>query len=201
MSQTSVLELIRSDIAANRGYPKSVVVLTGYRIAHAMRSRKGIHNRVAYLGVVTTYKFLSEWLLGIEIPAATQIGPGLRLRHGIGVVINPAVVIGADVMIRQNVTLGNRRTNHDCPVIGDHVELGAGAVVIGPCQIGEGARIGAGAIVIHDVPPGGTAIASAATIREKPVAENLEPRDCTTGPAEISPAATIMIGSPYGITP
>lgn len=122
-------------------------------------------SRIAYVPLVIVYKLISEWLLGVEIPAATRIGPGLRLRHGIGVVINPFVVIGDDVMIRQNVTLGNRYVDDDAPTIGDRVELGAGAIVIGACTIGEDARIAAGAVVIHDVPAGGVAIPTAATIR------------------------------------
>lgn len=165
MPSLNVRELVRRDIAANRGYPKSIVILTMFRLAHHLRSNERPWARLAYLPVVVLYKFISEWLLGVEIPAATTIGPGLRLRHGIGVVINPFVKIGANVMIRQNVTLGNRYADDDTPSIGDGVELGAGAIIIGRCVIGDGARIAAGAVVIHDVPPDGVAYPTAATIR------------------------------------
>jgi putative colanic acid biosynthesis acetyltransferase WcaB len=155
----------RRDLAANKGYPKSVVVLVAFRVAQYFRSRRGLVGRIVYVPVGTAYKLFSEWLLGIEIPASTSIGPGLILRHGVGIVINPSVVIGADVMIRQNVTLGNRLEEHDCPVIEDGVELGAGAVVIGRVTVGAGARIGAGAVVVKDVPPGGVAINTSTEIR------------------------------------
>lgn len=165
MSSEKLAGLIRRDIAANRGYPKSILILMGFRLTHHLRERRGLASRIAYIPTVSIYKFVSEWLFGVEIPAATKIGSGLRLRHGIGVVINPAVTIGEDVMIRQNVTLGNRREDFDCPVIGDHVELGAGATVIGRCTVGDRARVGAGALVLQDIPAGGVAYSPAATIR------------------------------------
>lgn len=149
--------LCRADIAANRTYPKSIVILLAFRFAQLMRSRPGLSGRICYLPVATSYKLLTEWLLGVEIPPSTQVGAGLRLRHGVGVVVNPAVIIGENVMLRHGVTLGNRHEDSDCPVIGDGVELGAGATVIGAVTIGQSARIGAGAVVVTDVPPNGVA--------------------------------------------
>ncbi|WP_209020704.1 hypothetical protein [Nocardioides sp. 1609] len=149
--------LCRRDRAANRGAPKSILVLTAFRTAQLFRSRKGPVWRLSYLVVASWYKLLTEWVLGVEIPVATRIGAGLSLQHGIGVVINPHVVIGEDVMIRQSVTLGNRRSTDDCPVIGRGVELGAGATVIGAVTVGDYAKIGAGAVVVKDVPAHGVA--------------------------------------------
>lgn len=153
------------DRAANRGYPKSIVVLALLRLAQAVRSHRATRWTL-YPLVGTGYKLVSEWLLGIEIPASTSIGPGLRLRHGVGVVINPAAVIGANVMLRQGVTIGNRRHDTDCPQIGDDVEIGASATIIGAITIGAGARIGAGTVVAVDVPAGGIAHAAPTVIRE-----------------------------------
>lgn len=151
-------------MAANGGYPKSIVVLSLLRLAQAVRARPGTR-LLLYPLVGTAYRLISEWLLGVEIPASTRIGPGLRLRHGIGVVINPAAVIGADVMLRQGVTIGNRRHDKDCPEIGDGVEIGAGATVIGAIHVGAGAKIGAGAVVTTDVPAGGVAHVAATVVR------------------------------------
>src|SRR5690606_8711784 len=109
------------------------------------------------------------WIMGIELPASTSIGPGLRLRHGVGVVVNPATVIGADVMIRQHVTLGNRRTRDDCPVIEDGVEIGAGAVIIGAIAIGRGAKIGPNAVVVKDVPAGSVVYPPLSRRRDEPM--------------------------------
>ena len=52
------------------------------------------------------------------------------------------------------------------PVLGDDVDVGAYAQVLGPVRIGDGARLGALALVIKDVPPGGIALAGAAVVRE-----------------------------------
>lgn len=149
--------LCRADLRANVGYPKSVVILIAFRTAQLVRARDGLVGRLGYLVVGSAYKLLSEWLLGVELPASTEVGAGLRLRHGVGVVVNPACRIGEDVMIRQGVTLGNRKAEADCPVLERGVELGAGATVIGAVRVGEYARIGAGAVVIRDVPPHGVA--------------------------------------------
>lgn len=170
MATTSLRQLVRRDIAANRGYPKSVLVMVLFRVAHHVRDHTAPWAKLVYPPLAIGYKLLTEWALGIEIPIATRIGPGLRLRHGIGVVINPHVVIGEDVMIRQNVTLGNRYADDDTPTIGDRCELGAGVIVIGACSIGADARIAAGSVVIHDVPPGAVAHPAAAVIRPRAAA-------------------------------
>jgi serine acetyltransferase len=146
---------LRADLRANRGYPKSMVVIAAFRCAQWARGLPGLPGRLAYLLVGSIYKLGSEWILGIELPASTTVGPGLRLRHGVGTVVNPHSRIGANVMLRHNVTIGNRRTDLDCPTVEDDVEIGAGAILIGDITIGRGATIGAGAVVSVDVPPGG----------------------------------------------
>lgn len=144
---------VHADRAANAGYAKSRLILRWLRAAQRWRAGRGPLARVMHLVVGGGYKLATEWVLGCEIPASTRIGPGLRLRHAFGVVVNPATVIGANVMLRHGVTLGNRRYADDCPVIADDVEIGVGATVIGAITVGRGARIGPGAVVVSDVPP------------------------------------------------
>ncbi|MDN5853242.1 MAG: serine acetyltransferase, partial [Actinomycetia bacterium] len=91
--------------------------------------------------------------------------PGLRLRHGVATVVNPHSVIGAGVMLRHGATIGNRRSDTDCPTIEDDVEFGAGATVIGSVRIGRGARLGANVVVIEDVPAGATVYSPSTVIR------------------------------------
>lgn len=153
-SALSHRELRDADRRANRPYPKSRLVLGWLRAAQRWRGRPGIVGKLGHLLVGGSYKAVTEGLLAIELPASTEVGPGLRLRHGMGIVVNPATRIGANVMLRQHVTLGNRRTKDDCPIIEDDVEIGAGAVVIGAVTIGRGARIGPNAVVVKDVPAG-----------------------------------------------
>jgi len=88
------------------------------------------------------------------VPYQCEIGPGTELGYGgIAVVIHERAVIGKHVMIGPCVTIGGRAGRYDVPVIEDRVEVGAGAVILGPIRIGEDARIGAGAVVLHSVSP------------------------------------------------
>jgi serine O-acetyltransferase len=105
----------------------------------------------------------------IEITSRTQIGRRLRLAHQGGVSIHPSVVIGDDCLIRQNVTIGivdDIATG--APRLGDRVEIGAGAVIIGEITIGDDARIGPNAVVTMSVPAGALAVAPPARIITPP---------------------------------
>jgi serine O-acetyltransferase len=105
-----------------------------------------------------------EAFTGIELPAQTRVGPGLRIWHGGNIVINPKSTIGAGCLLRHGVTIGNLEPGGLTPVIGDDVELGAYAQVLGDVRIGDGARIGAMSVVLRDVPPGATAVGVPARI-------------------------------------
>lgn len=164
---TSCFAYLSQDWAANRRQPKSLVVLSLFRFAAWFSPRRTIVQRLTFPPVAVFYKVVTEWILGVEIPIRTKIGPGLRLRHGIGVVINPYAQIGSNVMLRHGVTIGNRLDKTDCPVIGDDVELGAYAILIGAISVGDGARIGAGAVVVSDVPAGAVALCPPAEIRAR----------------------------------
>lgn len=153
---------ILQDWAANRPDLRGRVVMVAFRLAHLASGHRRNPLAIAY-GVL--YRLVVEWVMGIEIPWKTVIGPGARLRHGVGLVLNDDVVIGSGVMLRHGVTIGNTRRGGPCPVLGDDVELGAGAVVLGGITIGHGARIGANAVVTTDVPAGATVVAPRSEIR------------------------------------
>jgi len=154
--------ILGADIAANKHDLKGLVLVVAYRLASEARrfGQRSLAKRLAVVPVLVTYRVVVEWVLGVELPAQVQAGPGLRIRHGQGLVVNTGTVLGADVLLRHNVTIGNiRRGPGDttaCPVIGDRVEFGAGAVVVGPVTVGDGALIGANAVVSTDVPAGAT---------------------------------------------
>jgi putative colanic acid biosynthesis acetyltransferase WcaB len=156
---------VAADRTANAAYPKSRFVLRWFRRAQRWRATSGPLGRLMFVIVGGSYKVVTEWFMGIELPVSTSVGPGLRLRHGVGIVVNPASSIGANVMIRQGVTLGNRRTTTDCPTIEDDVEIGVGAVIIGAVTIGRGARIGPNAVIFRDVPAGAVVLSPASEIR------------------------------------
>ena len=99
-------------------------------------------------------------LTGIEIHPAAEIGPGLFIDHGMGVVIGETAKLGDDVTIYQGVTLGGTgfATGKRHPTVEDCVTIGSGAKLLGPIVVGHGAKIGANTVVIHDVPPNSTVV-------------------------------------------
>ena len=98
------------------------------------------------------------------VPYKTRIGKDVHFSHmGMGIVIHPLSVIGDRVKIFQHVTIGGRNDT-GLPIIGDDVEIGANAVVLGGVKVGKNAKIGANAVVIHDVPEGCTAVGNPARV-------------------------------------
>ena len=102
------------------------------------------------------YRLYGEFLLGVEIPVRVIAGPGLQIFHAHGLVVHGDSKIGARCVLRQGVTIGNKVTRDGrqtgAPTIGDDVEFGAGAVVIGDLTIGSRVTIGACTVVTKDVP-------------------------------------------------
>ena len=98
---------------------------------------------------------LGRGFTGIEIHPGAQIGGGLFIDHGMGVVIGETAEVGRDVTLYHGVTLGGTSLDPGKrhPTIGDCVTVGAGAKVLGPIHIGAGSRIGANAVVVRPVPP------------------------------------------------
>lgn len=107
---------------------------------------------------------LIETATGVSLPKSARIGPGLRIWHFGGVFLHPDVVIGANCTLRQGVTIGNRHPDGPVPVIGDNVELGAYAQVLGGVRVGDNCRIGAMAVLLQDLPDGATAVGAPARI-------------------------------------
>ena len=103
---------------------------------------------------------LGRFFTGIEIHPAANIGRGLFIDHGLGVVIGETASIGNNVTIYHDVTLGGTSWNQGVrhPQIGDDVIIGAGAQLLGPIIVGEGARIGSNSVVVKDVPENTTVV-------------------------------------------
>jgi serine O-acetyltransferase len=105
---------------------------------------------------------------GAEIPINSHLGGGLLIPHPHGIVIHPDAVIGPNCLILQQVTIGVRREGETPPRIGGHVDIGAGAKVLGDLAIGDHALIGANAVVVKDVPPNCTAVGIPARVTRRP---------------------------------
>lgn len=106
---------------------------------------------------VLRHRFWSV-VTGADIPINCNIGGGLVLPHPNGIVIHAGATIGPNCMIFQQVTIGVTVSGVLPPVIGGHVDIGAGAKILGTVTVGEHARIGAHTLILKDVPAGKTAI-------------------------------------------
>lgn len=104
--------------------------------------------------------FIMRILTGIEIHPGAVIGERFFIDHGEGVVIGETTVIGNDVLIYQQVTLGgtgkDKGKRH--PTLMDGVIVGAGAKVLGNITLGKHVRVGAGSVVVEDVPDFATVV-------------------------------------------
>ena len=134
------------------GWP-GIQALLAHRVAHALHARG-----VPVLPRAIAYA--ARALTGIEIHHAAQIGQGLFIDHGSGVVVGETAVIGDGVTLYQGVTLGGTgfATGKRHPTVEDNVTIGSGAKLLGPITIGHGAKIGANSVVITDVPPHSTVV-------------------------------------------
>ena len=96
----------------------------------------------------------SRFITGIEIHPGANIGQGVFIDHGTGVVIGETAIIGNKCLIYQGVTLGGtgKENGKRHPTLGENVVVGAGAKVLGNILIGNQVRIGAGSVVLKDVP-------------------------------------------------
>lgn len=112
---------------------------------------------------------LSSDQLQVSIHPSASIGTRVFLDHATGIIIGAHAMIGDEVTILQNVTIGRKSSHPDrAPKIGRGVLLSAGSTIIGDISVGDGAKIGAGALVEHDVPAGCTAIGVPARLTNCP---------------------------------
>ena len=163
-----VLGEIRRDVSAvhardpaARGVT-SVEILATWPGVHALLSHRVAHALHGF-GLPVVPRALSNvtrTLTGIEIHPAAQIGRGLFIDHGMGVVIGETAEVGEDVTLYQGVTLGGTgfATGKRHPTVEANVTIGSGAKLLGPITVGHGAKIGANTVVIHDVPANSTVV-------------------------------------------
>ena len=167
-----MFETMKSDInavmerdPAARTKLEVMLLYSGYKAVRRHRRAHWFFNH--------NMKFIARYLSqrnrhksGIEIHPAAQLGKGVFIDHGMGVVIGETTVVGDNCTIYQNVTLGG--TGKDVgkrhPTLGNNVLVGSGAKVLGPLTVGDNARIAAGAVVLREVPANATAVGVPARI-------------------------------------
>ncbi|CAA6798477.1 MAG: Serine acetyltransferase (EC [uncultured Sulfurovum sp.] len=130
-----------------------------HRIAHSLYKR----------GLRFIPRFISGFnrlVTTVDIHPAAQIGERVFIDHGTGVVIGETAIIGNDVVIYQQVTLGGVSTSHGKrhPTVGNRVVIGAGAKILGNITLGDDAKVGANSVVVKNVPCCATAVGVPARI-------------------------------------
>jgi serine O-acetyltransferase len=159
MNKLSVFSLIKSDLRRykepdNRMHWEefSIPSIILYRSGVAIRNIRFFPLRILLTIFHLPFFMCYTLLSGIQIPRGCKIGPGLRIHHFGCIVLNPLTVLGKNCTLRHGVTIGNRQEIDDVPVLGDNVDIGAGAKILGRIHIGNNVTIGANAVVITDIP-------------------------------------------------
>jgi serine O-acetyltransferase len=151
----AVFEDLRSDwVTHDRDiWRQGLWVMAVYRFG---RWRYGIRHRILrapFSFIYRILKIVSQILTGIDLPCEVTIGRRFRIEHFGGIIVSGDAVFGDDVIIRNGVTVGLRRTGlPGAPVIGNRVDIGAGAKILGAITVGDDVAIGANAVVLDDVP-------------------------------------------------
>ena len=124
--------------------------------------------RLPFSFVYKILKLLSQILTGIDLPCEVLIWLRLIIEHFGDIIISGDTIIGDDVIIRNGVTIGLKRTGiSGAPVIGNRVDIGAGAKLLGAIRIGDDVVIGANAVVLQDVPTNSLAVGVPARIKPR----------------------------------
>lgn len=150
-----IFENIRSDYQSYQGRigAQGFWVMLVYRFG---RWRYGVRlvllRRFFSLFYRVAFKFI-QIITGIELPCEVVVGRNFVIDHSGGIVISGYARFGDNCRIRNGVVVGLRRVNEPCaPQIGDNVDIGAGAKLLGDIRIGNNVAIGANAVVLQDVP-------------------------------------------------
>lgn len=143
-------------------------VLVVYRFG---RWRYGVRSRLVRAPLSFVYrvlKFFADGMLGVELPCEAVIGARLVIEHVGGIVVSGDATFGDDCILRNGVTVGLRhRHERGSPTLGDRVDIGAGAKLLGPIRIGNDVAIGANAVVLCDVPDGSVAVGVPAKVKPR----------------------------------
>lgn len=135
-----------------------------YRFGRRLNTRPtGLQKRILLMIYWLLFRII-ETATGISLPKTACIGPGLRIWHFGGIFLHSDVIIGSNCTLRQGVTIGNRHAGGPVPIVGNNVEFGAYAQVLGGIRIGDNCQIGAMSVVLCDVPDGATAVGAPARI-------------------------------------
>ena len=153
------IALVKEKDPAARNALEILLTYSGLRAVRSYRLAHWFYERKQYV-IARIISQHARNKTGIEIHPGAQIGKGLFIDHGMGVVIGETTIIGDNCLLYQGVTLGgtgkDKGKRH--PTLGNNVMVGAGAKVLGPIEIGDNVKIAANAVVLKPVPSNCTAV-------------------------------------------
>ena len=168
-----MFENIRADLRAHDGRwgAQGFWALVVYRFG---RWRYGVRPALLRKCLSALYHLLYKLvqiLTGIELPCEVEIGRNFVIDHFGGIVVSGYARFGNDCRIRNGVVVGLARVDDPvAPVIGNNVDIGAGAKLLGRITVGDNVVIGANAVVVRDVPPNSVAVGVPAVVRARSAA-------------------------------
>lgn len=130
-----------ADLLFSRGFQAVV----SYRIRHWLWRK-----RVPLLHIIIGY--MTEVITGVEIPANVHAGGGLVIYHGGPIILAGSARLGNNIGIRPGVVIGGGYRAEKSPVLGNNIEIGVGAKIIGDIELGENCQVGANAVVTKSFP-------------------------------------------------
>src|SRR5262245_4790655 len=161
---------IRADLRAHDGRwgTQGFWVLVIYRLGRWRYSiRWPIVRKFFSLLYHVLYKFV-QILTGIELPCEAVVGRNFVIDHFGGIIVSGYARFGDNCRIRNGVVVGLQRVEQKCaPTIGNNVDIGAGAKLLGPIRIGNNVSIGANAVVLCDVPDNSIAVGVPAVVKRR----------------------------------
>jgi serine O-acetyltransferase len=165
-----MFENIRQDLTSHGGDlgAQGFWVLAVYRFG---RWRYGVRPKVLRKLFSLAYRVLFKLIqvvTGVELPCEATIGRNFVIDHFGGIIVSGFAVFGDGCRIRNGVVVGLKNVDEPCaPVIGNNVDIGAGAKLLGPIRIGNNVIVGANAVVITDVPDNCVAVGVPAIIKQR----------------------------------
>lgn len=163
-----MFENIRSDLRAHGGNwgAQGFWVLLVYRFGRWRYTIRPALIRKLFSAIYKIFYKCVQILTGVELPCEVRIGSNFRIDHFGGIVISGYAEFGNNCRIRNGVVVGLKNPENPCaPKIGNNVDIGAGAKLLGPIVIGNNVFIGANAVVTRNVPDNSIAVGIPAVIK------------------------------------
>ncbi len=167
---TAVFRNIRDDLRAydNNWGAQGFWVMVVYRFGRWRYSVQPALLRKMFSLIYRILFKVIQIITGIELPCEAVVGRSFIIDHFGGIIVSGYAIFGDNCRIRNGVVVGLRRVDQKiAPILGNNVDVGSGAKLLGPIRIGDNTIIGANAVVLCDVPSNSIAVGVPATVKPR----------------------------------